>query len=221
MNVFVLLWGCVVPYGEPLVSHIPKPAHQTAVDFSQIHSQIDSLLVGEQERGATVQLQELEHLLIKAKSWEVSAQQDLLSFAMSFVSQYQTKEVILDNEEPITQMEYAFDEVSLDEEAVGTEQSQRLQEAQQLVSEGKIVEAIQLMEECKTKPCWSDVYVFWAECTDKVFAEKCASIHNQQLPPNEDLWLWEQLGVEFSHPQHQTVIKKEKLRLQSILENAQ
>ena len=220
MNMLFLLLSCVFSYGEPIVSHIPTPSNQKGIDFSPLHAQIDALLIKEKDRGRLVQLQELEHLLIKAKTWNLAAQQDIFVFAENFLAQYDSTDENLKPEEPILQMKDSFDVVVLDDQIV-EEQSEYLQKAQQLVSEGKITEAIQFLEECREQPCWSAVYVFWAECVDKVFAEKKSFILSQELPPQEELLLWEKMEQDYSHPQHLKTIAAEKKRLRAMLERAQ
>ena len=218
MTFFWLLWGCVFPYGEPLVSHIPVNSAPKRVDFSSIEKQLNELLLSEQDRNEVLKLQELERLLIKAKGWHIREQQDLFGFAERYLEQFQAEELEMQGGEDSLDMELSFETVSIEDTDVASDLSERLQTAQQLVADGNIIKAVILLEECRDQPCWRDVYVYWAEYMDTLFAQRLQSLKAQNLSPQDEWNLWTDIEKEFPYPQFITKIAREKERLKKLLD---
>jgi hypothetical protein len=216
--IVMLMLCCVVPYGEPLVSHISvEVSTEERVDFSVLHTELDSQLLRNTDRFDLERLKELERLLIAAKGWGMDAQKDLYRFAEQFLMQSPEHVEESVDEDP-QEMDFVLDVVSVEGDS-SHEDVGRLKEAKELVAQGKSMDAIALLEECRTLPCWSDVYVYWAECVDKEFALRIADINEKELSLEEELLFWNDLSLQFEHPQHRMRIDKEKERIEALLDS--
>ena len=211
----LFFWSCVIPYGEPLVSHISEEKIvEASVDFSPLYLKLDALLLGETDRFELHRLRACEQLLGKAKSWRSSEQRDVFIFVEQFLNKPAQESVELNTSEPIKEMEFSMESIPLEEK--GKEQSdERIHQANALVESGNRLGAIALLAECRDLPCWSEVYVYWAQYSDMEFAQRVERIQSSTDTIEEKLLLWDKLGEEFSHPTYQARIEKQKQRIQN------
>lgn len=214
--ILLFFWGCVLPYGGPLVSHISEEKIVEApVDFSPLYLKLDTLLAGETDRFTLQRLREYERFMSKAKGWEPSVQRDVYLFVEQLLERPKQEDVELQVSEPVKEMAFSMDSIPL-EKANLEKNDERLHQADILAQSGDILSAIALLEECRDLPCWSDVYVEWARYSDIEFEKRIKAIKSNPHTVEEELLLWERLGIEFSHPTYQVRIEKEKQRLHDI-----
>lgn len=213
MLYLLFFWSCVIPYGTPLVSHIAEnKIVEPPVDFSPLFAKLDEQLVGETDRFALARLRECERLMGMAKSWEPHVQKEIYTFVERFLETSSSKDEKIDVSKPVEEMEFSMDTVSLeeDEEDHGNE---RVHQAQELAQGGDLIGAIKLLEQCRSQPCWSDVYIHWAKFSDMEFALRVADIKEKEQ--KEQHALWKQLAEDFPHPTYQVQIQKELSRIES------
>ena len=198
--------GCIFQYGEPLVSHITPKENHEKIDFTPIHDELDEQLVSVSDRFVLARLKQLEQLLIKSKSWDNVAQKDLYIYA---------EEILGQEKEALRQGKWSggdIQEIELDvEEITDIEaeiESPILEKAKKLVEEGNREQALTMLEECRDQPCWSEVYVYWADIMDVKLQEDCESITNQDISVVDKKMLLQQLKKDFPLPQHQKYIEK-------------
>ena len=214
MLYLLFFWSCVVPYGTPLVSHISEnKIVEPPVDFSPLHTKLDALLVGQTDRFELARLRECERLLGVAKSWEPHVQKEIYSFVEKLLESPSRDDVGLETSEPVQEMEFSMDSVPLEESE--EQGSERVYQAQELAQAGDILGAIELLEQCRSLPCWSDVYIHWAKYSDIEFNRRVEEIKKENLSMEKERVLWEALAEDFSHPTYQAQINKELKRIQS------
>lgn len=215
MLYLLFFWGCVIPYGAPLVSHISEnKIVEPPVDFSPLHTKLDALLVGQSDRFELSRLRECERLISMAKSWDPQVQKEIYQFVDRFLDQPRPETGTLEASKPVQEMEFSMDTVPLEE---STEEggNERVHQAEELAQAGDILGAIQLLEQCRSLPCWSDVYIHWAKYSDIEFARRIEQIKAQERSISEEQVLWEQLKEDFPHPTYLVRINKELARIQS------
>ena len=217
MLYLLFFWSCVIPYGAPLVSHISEnKIVESPVDFSPLHTRIDELLVGKSDRFELARLRECDRLMSMAKSWDPQVQKEIYNFVERFLDSPTSDGDRLDISEPVEEMEFSMNTVPLEEEGMEADGNERVHQAKELAQSGDILGAIALLEQCRSLPCWSDVYIHWAQYSDMEFARRVDVIKTQELGLGEEQVLWEQLLEEFPHPTYQVQINKELSRIQAV-----
>ena len=136
-----------------------------SVDFSVIDKELEhkQLLITSREQLQALQL--LEDLLLKARSWDVQAQKDVIAYARQVLRKTQERKVMdIDTEkvEPIISVQGKEIDMDLSNPA----DHPYIEQAQKMVAEGKIDEALSLLERCQEEDCWGMVYVAWADIKD-------------------------------------------------------
>jgi len=211
----LFFWSCVIPYGAPLVSHISEnKIVESPVDFSPLHTKLDALLVGQSDRFELARLRECERLISMAKSWDPQVQKEIYHFVERFLDKPNLEEGKLEALEPVQEMEFSMDTVPLEE---GMEEGgdERVHQAEELAQKGDVLGAIRLLEQCRSLPCWSDVYIHWAKYSDMEFARRIEYIKAEERNLSEEQVLWKKLMEDFPHPTYQVQINKELARIQS------
>lgn len=211
----LFFWSCVIPYGTPLVSHITEnKIVESPVDFTPLHTKLDALLVGQPDRFELARLRECEQLISMAKSWDPQVQKEIYKFVDRFLESPASDGNELDLSDPVQEMEFSMNTVPL-EEGLEEDGNERVHQAEELAQSGDILGAIALLEQCRSLPCWSEVYIHWARYSDTEFARRTEAIKIQELGLREEKILWEQLLDDFPHPTYQVQINKELARIQA------
>ena len=215
MLYLLFFWGCVIPYGKPLVSHISEnKIVEPPVDFSPLYAKLDEQLGEETDRFELARLRECERLMSMAKSWEPHVQKEIYVFIERFLDKPSSEDGGLEVSEPVEEMVFSMDTVALEE---NEEESgnKRVHQAQELAQSGDLLGAITLLEQCRSLPCWSDVYIHWAKFSDMEFARRVEEIKSKEYVREEEKALWEKLLKDFPHPTYQLQIQKELSRIES------
>ncbi len=211
----LFFWSCVIPYGAPLVSHISENTIVEApVDFSPLYVQLDQLLVGETDRFELARLRECERLMSTAKSWDPQVQKEIYRFVERFLDEPTPEGRKLETSEPVEEMEFSMDTIPI-EASEEKNVDERVRQAQELAQTGDLLGAIQLLEQCRSLPCWSDVYIHWAKFSDMEFLRRVEEIKSNKRSAQEERSLWEKLLEDFPHPTYQVQIQKELTRIES------
>ena len=187
---------------------------ESAVDFSPLYTELDERLVGESDRFELARIRECERLIGMAKSWEPHIQREIYIFVERFLDRPNLENQGLETSEPVQEMAFSMDTVPL-EELGGVNGNERVHQADVLAQSGDILGAIQRLEECRSLPCWSDVYIYWAKYSDMEFHRRVEEIKKVEHSLGEERVLWEQLLEDFPHPTYQVQINKELARFQS------
>jgi|GEM_PF-4697906 len=211
-----MMWffiGCIYQYGEPVVSHIEPIKKQGQVDFNPLHKELDTQLVVVSDRFGLERLKQLEQLLIKSKSWDRSAQEELYVYAKAVLEQEQKSQAESAwGGGEIQEMELQEEEI---DEVPTDIESPVLKQAKALMEKGDNQAALLVLETCRDKACWSEVYVVWADLTDVLLAEKCEEILAKSISNTAKDILLQHLLQEYSSSNHKKYIEDVRARLTS------
>ena len=136
------------------------------VDFAPIDKELahKQQLITSREQLQKLQL--LEDLILKARGWDIQAQRDVIAYAHQVLRKTQDREVMeIDTQEVDQVIDVEGKEIEM--ELSNPADHPYIEQAQKLVSEGHIDEALKLLERCQKEDCWGQVYVAWADIKDQ------------------------------------------------------
>jgi hypothetical protein len=174
-SLFLLMTGCVIRYGEPVESLVNDEI-MAPVSFSELETRIDAMLVGQEDIDRMDRLNAARELASQMKSQTPQAQQVVLDYLTVFVEVEERASPMDIWSRSESEMTSLIRIPVIDEEVIGenldVETFTEPDPAEVLAAAGALLEsgdphgAMEALETCLGKACWSEVETLWTHSRD-------------------------------------------------------